>query len=355
MPGSLPTRDAAPRGELTKGRQGFNRANVYSIGYVELATVDLVNKALAMSGTVVMGIPMQIGLTDADKNREGIDLKSLLASMRNDRTGRRDGGDRRDRRPRFPPLSIGLQLPPGLDPEAHSGASIPYHRVYITNLSDSLNKEDLRQVFEPFGDIEFVDLHTDVTGNSRGTAYVQFRELASAQMALDAMHGFELAGRTIRATAVEERQAGIEDVIADGGRGGGGGRLDAAGRRELMYKLARTEMPGTAASRPAPVAPKPSLMRPTHFLQVGNMFNPDEETERNWDLDLAEDVKGEVESKYGHVARVKVDKMSQGDVYIEFMDIDSAERAQRGLGGRFFGGRQLEAQYISETLFKAHL
>lgn len=36
----------------------------------------------------------------------------------------------------------------------------------------------------------------------------------------------------------------------------------------------------------------------------------DRETERNWDLDLAEDIKGEVESKYGTVKRIKVDKMS---------------------------------------------
>jgi hypothetical protein len=34
------------------------------------------------------------------------------------------------------------------------------------------------------------------------------------------------------------------------------------------------------------------------------------ETERNWDLDLAEDVKGEIESKYGKLKRIKVDKMS---------------------------------------------
>jgi RNA-binding protein 39 len=57
---------------------------------------------------------------------------------------------------------------------------------------------------------------------------------------------------------------------------------------------------------------------------VSNMFNPEEwvnwrkldiadgnsETERNWDLDLAEDVKGEVETKYGKLKRIKVDKMS---------------------------------------------
>lgn len=35
------------------------------------------------------------------------------------------------------------------------------------------------------------------------------------------------------------------------------------------------------------------------------------ETERNWDLDMAEDVKGEVENKYGPVKRIKVDKMSR--------------------------------------------
>ena len=51
-------------------------------------------------------------------------------------------------------------------------------------------------------------------------------------------------------------------------------------------------------------------MAPTVFVVVSNMFNPEEETERNWDLDLAEDVKGEIEGKYGKLKRIKVDKMS---------------------------------------------
>ena len=70
---------------------------------------------------------------------------------------------------------------------------------------------------------------------------------------------------------------------------------------------------------------RPVVQEPTKYLIVNNMFNPDEwvvcshplpmslttrETERNWDLDLAEDIKGEVESKYGTVKRIKVDKMS---------------------------------------------
>ena len=51
-------------------------------------------------------------------------------------------------------------------------------------------------------------------------------------------------------------------------------------------------------------------MAPTVYVAVSNMFNPEEETERNWDLDLAEDVKGEIEGKYGKLKRIKVDKMS---------------------------------------------
>ena len=109
-------------------------------------------------------------------------------------------------------------------------------------------------------------------------------------------------------------------------------------------------------------------MHPSDFVVVSNMFNPEEETERNWDLDLAEDVKGEVEGKYGKIKRIKVEKMSavcesqwieltvfQGEVYIEFDGEGPAGRAIQGLNGRFFGGRQLQASFISEALFKAHL
>jgi hypothetical protein len=35
------------------------------------------------------------------------------------------------------------------------------------------------------------------------------------------------------------------------------------------------------------------------------------ETERDWDKDLGEDVKGECEQQYGKVERIKVEKESQ--------------------------------------------
>lgn len=42
-----------------------------------------------------------------------------------------------------------------------------------------------------------------------------------------------------------------------------------------------------------------------------NAFDPQEETERDWDIELRDDVKGEVESKYGKVADIYVVKESQ--------------------------------------------
>ena len=65
----------------------------------------------------------------------------------------------------------------------------------------------------------------------------------------------------------------------------------------------------------------------TKSVLLRNMFNAEEyvlcffyglqltqlirETEAGWDKDLAEDVKGECESKYGQVLAIKVDKDSQ--------------------------------------------
>ena len=40
-----------------------------SIGYVEFRTIELVEKALTLSGTVVMGLPILVQLTDSERNR----------------------------------------------------------------------------------------------------------------------------------------------------------------------------------------------------------------------------------------------------------------------------------------------
>jgi RNA-binding protein 39 len=67
----------------------------------------------------------------------------------------------------FPPLSTGLAIPPGVDVDSHPDASIPYHRLYISGLAFSLSSDDIRAVFEAFGQIDFVDLHKDFVSLSQ--------------------------------------------------------------------------------------------------------------------------------------------------------------------------------------------
>lgn len=40
-----------------------------SIGYVEFRSIELVEKAIALSGTVVMGLPIMVQLTESERNR----------------------------------------------------------------------------------------------------------------------------------------------------------------------------------------------------------------------------------------------------------------------------------------------
>jgi RNA recognition motif-containing protein len=71
-------------------------------------------------------------------------------------------------------------------------------RLYVGSLHFNLTESDIRQLFEFFGELEFVDLHRDpTTGCSKGYAFVQYKRAEDAKEALQRMEGFPLAGRTV--------------------------------------------------------------------------------------------------------------------------------------------------------------
>jgi RNA-binding protein 39 len=48
------------------------------------------------------------------------------------------------------------------------------HRLYVGSLHFQLTEDEIKQVFEPFGELEFVDLHRDpATGRSKGYCFIQ--------------------------------------------------------------------------------------------------------------------------------------------------------------------------------------
>ncbi|KAF8640791.1 hypothetical protein AX17_000440 [Amanita inopinata Kibby_2008] len=284
------------------------------IGYVEFRTIDLVDKAIALSGTVVMGLPIMVQHTESERNK-------------------------------LHPGDGNLNLPPGVN--APHGAML-----YVGSLHFNLTESDIKQVFEPFGELEFVDLHRDpMTSRSKGYAFVQYKRAEDARMALEQMEGFELAGRTLRVNTVHEKGS-TRYTQQDSLDEAGGGNLNAASRQALMQKLARIE----PTSRQEPVSTKPSIPQAMQSRSVllKNMFDPEEETEPNWDKELSDDVRQECETQYGTVIAIKVEKESQGEIYVKFDSIEAAKRAIQSLSGRWFGGKQVAANFISDAIMQAH-
>lgn len=104
-----------------------------SVGYVEFRNEESVPQAIQLTGQKLLGIPIIAQFTEAEKNRQA------------------------------------------RNPEATSGQnhSAPFHRLYVGNIHFSITESDLQNVFEPFGELEFVQLQKDEANRSRGYGFVQ--------------------------------------------------------------------------------------------------------------------------------------------------------------------------------------
>ncbi|HZW05298.1 MAG TPA: RNA-binding protein [Candidatus Nitrosotalea sp.] len=91
--------------------------------------------------------------------------------------------------------------------------------IFVGNLSFNTNEDELRQVFEAYGQVDRVSILTDrETGRSRGFGFVEMASNEDGDKAIAALNGSQVGGRTIN---VNEARPKTERV---GGGGGGGGR-----------------------------------------------------------------------------------------------------------------------------------
>ncbi|KAL4723207.1 Phosphatidylinositol-3-phosphatase SAC1 [Fusarium chlamydosporum] len=340
------------------------------VGYVEFKNEESVTQALQLTGQKLLGIPVIVQVTEAEKNRQA----------------------------RNPEAS-------GPHPN-----SIPFHRLYVGNIHFNVTEQDLQAVFEPFGELEFVQLQKDENGRSRGYGFVQFRDAGQAREALEKMNGFDLAGRPIRvglgndkftpeSTAnMLQRFSGQNQqnhnfqgsaFSGSGGRGPSNSTFDRAGGRDnektggasalddtdvagvnfnnysrdaLMRKLARTDDSATpngnderqvlkpkTETKPLPV----NVNMASRCVVLHNMFDPEEEEGTDWVKELEDDVRQEAENKYGHVVHISVDPNSKGDIYLKFDKVQGGENAIKGLNGRYFGGRMIDASPVVDAVYSS--
>jgi RNA recognition motif-containing protein len=96
--------------------------------------------------------------------------------------------------------------------------------IFVGNLSFNTAEDELRQLFEPFGQVDRVSIMTDRdTGRSRGFGFVEMASNEDGEKAIASLNGSQVGGRTIN---VNEARPKTE---RSGGGGGGGGR-DRGGR-----------------------------------------------------------------------------------------------------------------------------
>ncbi|NXD45372.1 RBM39 protein, partial [Copsychus sechellarum] len=304
------------------------------IAYVEFVDVSSVPLAIGLTGQRVLGVPIIVQASQAEKNR--------AAAMANN-----------------------LQ----------KGSAGPM-RLYVGSLHFNITEDMLRGIFEPFGRIESIQLMMDSeTGRSKGYGFITFSDSECAKKALEQLNGFELAGRPMKVGHVTERTdaSSASSFLDSDELERTGIDLGTTGRLQLMARLAEgtglqippaaqqaLQMSGSLAFGAVTdmlmdfffpittVLAAAASVQPlaTQCFQLSNMFNPQTEEEAGWDTEIKDDVIEEC-NKHGGVIHIYVDKNSaQGNVYVKCPSIAAAIAAVNALHGRWFAGKMITAAYV---------
>ncbi|KDQ65125.1 hypothetical protein JAAARDRAFT_168025 [Jaapia argillacea MUCL 33604] len=182
-------------GEVISARVQMDRNTGKSrgFGYVEFATTEAVDAALAMNGMEIDGRPVNI-----------------------DKSSSPDKSAQRDKRAK----TFGDTTSP------------PSATLFVGNLSFDTEEDNVWEVFGEYGEVKSVRLPTDrETGRPKGFGYVEFTDVETAKSAFEQAQGRDIAGRNIRLDFSQPRDNSGGGGFGGGGRGGGfGGRGGGGGR-----------------------------------------------------------------------------------------------------------------------------
>lgn len=90
---------------------------------------------------------------------------------------------------------------------------------------------------------------------------------------------------------------------------------------------------------------------PSLNLLVHNMFDKDEEFEKDWQNDIREDFEEEC-FKYGKIVKCAVMHLEPGGkIFAAFENLESAKNCALALAGRWFDKRQLRVEFILDEQF----
>jgi RNA recognition motif-containing protein len=89
--------------------------------------------------------------------------------------------------------------------------------IFVGNLNYSITEDDLKEIFEEYGELNSVKLITDkFTGRSKGFGFVEMPDADEAKKAIEELNGAEVEGRSMVVNESIEKKR-------DNTRPGGGG------------------------------------------------------------------------------------------------------------------------------------
>lgn len=79
-------------------------------------------------------------------------------------------------------------------------------RLFISNFTFATTEEEIKALFEAYGDVEEVQILRDRnTGDSRGFGFVQLSEVSAGELAISALHLTRWGGREINVNLAHPR------------------------------------------------------------------------------------------------------------------------------------------------------
>ena len=79
--------------------------------------------------------------------------------------------------------------------------------MYVSNLGFQASEEDLRKLFEQFGQVSSAKIITDrQTGYSRGFGFVEMGSNTEANAAMSGLNGKNFEGRPLSVTVAREKE-----------------------------------------------------------------------------------------------------------------------------------------------------
>lgn len=150
------------------------------IAYIEFEEASSAAKAFSLNGQDFFGAPMVIQSAQTDRNsRPSGEWHPSTSHTVNHSSSNPNS------RPHLPPNC---------------------YRVYVGGLNVNLTEEMIKLVFEPFGPIVRLELMKDrVTNVSRGYAFITYANEEDGKKAVQALDGFELAGKALRVSKSTEK------------------------------------------------------------------------------------------------------------------------------------------------------